>query len=99
MPAARTGDDHVRPAREEIDLKLLVRGDGVKTDLGGNDRRVGQGGNVVSQEVADGRFVVIFDATILDIGIDIRGRRAARPSHPGPESPACRKTNRPRPLP
>ena len=94
MSTAWTGDDHIRPAREEIDLKLVVRRDGIEADFARNDGCVGEDWDVVSQERPDSLLVVLSDTTIVDIGIDVGTAMPRRPSQPDPESPACRKTNR-----
>ncbi len=73
------------PAREEIDLKLFVGRDGVEADLGEVDRRVGQAGDVVAQEVADDRLVLVADGPI----------RRSSGSNSGPP---CRATFTPRAL-
>ena len=99
VPAARAGDDHVRPARQEVDLKLIVRARRCRDRPRWNRsaRRPGRGGGLAR---SGGRSICSpLRSSDLRYRDRIRDRRAARPSRPSPETRACRKTNPPAPAP
>ena len=79
MSAARAGDDDVGPARQEIDLELLVGRDGVEADLGEADRRIGEERDVASQELADDRTGTLRRRSGPRRRGRLRARRGGRP--------------------